>query len=587
MSYFPDSRLLRRNARHELGSLSLFSAFMHARPPFRIFLLLAVLLLGAVPNARAVEYQWAVAVNSVVSDETKGPPRAYLWIPPDCGRVRAVVVGQHNMLEEGLLAHPAFRAALAELGFAAVWITPAIDGVFHSDRGAGGHFETMLADLAAESGYAELAQAPVVPVGHSAMASYPYHFAAWNPIRTLAAISLKGNWPGNRGPDDPEWTGSDVAGVPLLFVSGEYEWADERAGKALAFRRDFPSVPFSMLADAGGGHFDLHDELVVAIANYLRKAARYRLPASPGPLGEPVTLRPIDATREGWLVDRWRQDKTPAAPAGAVRGYAGDAGQAFWCFDEEHARSTERLQAAYAGRKSQLVGYRQGREIVEQNPKTHQQVTLKFSPDPDGDGLTFRLTGAFLDKVPEGRPARWTGKPAGSPIDHASGGGPVVIRRICGPVEKLSDDTFALRFDRLGFDNAKRSGEIWLLAEHFGDATFKRAVQQAVLHFPRRNTSGEPQTIEFPPIPDQAAGSTAPISLRAASSAGPEAKVRYYVREGPAELDADGETLHLTKLPPRAKLPVKVTVVAWQWGRSSPPYRQSAEPVAQTFLVSP
>jgi len=490
------------------------------------------------------------------------------------------------MLEEGLLDHPLFRSALAELGFAAVWVTPAIDGVFHSDQGAGGHFETMLADLAAESGYAELAQAPVVPVGHSAMASYPYHFAAWNPGRTLAAISLKGNWPGNRGPGDPEWTGADVAGVPLLFVSGEYEWADERAGKALAFRRDFPSVPFSMLADAGGGHFDLHDELVAYLADYLRKAARYRLPAAPGPLDQPVALRPIDAAHEGWLVDRWRQDKKPAASPAPVRDYKGDVGQAFWCFDEEQARSTERLQGAYAGRKAQLLGYREGRKIVEQNPKTHQQVTLKFTPEPEGDGLTFRLTGAFLDKVPEGRPMRWTGLPAGAPIKHAEDGGPVVIRRICGPVEKLSDDTFALRFDRLGFDNVKRSGEIWLLAEHPGDATFKRAVQQAVLRFPRRNTTGEAQTIEFPLIPDQRAGSAAPIALQATSSAGPGAKVRYYVRGGPAELDADGETLRLTRIPPRAKLPVKVTVVAWQWGRASPPYRQTAEPVAQTFLVT-
>ena len=59
------------------------------------------------------------------------------------------------------------------------------------------------------------------------------------------------------------------------------------------------------------------------------------------------------------------------------------------------------------------------------------------------------------------------------------------------------------------------------------------------------------------------------------------------MREGPAELDADGETLRLTRIPPRAKLPVKVTVVAWQWGRSSPPYRQTAEPVEQSFLVTP
>lgn len=42
------------------------------------------------------EYQWSVPVRSAKSEETKGPLRAFLWIPPECQRVRAVVLGQHN-----------------------------------------------------------------------------------------------------------------------------------------------------------------------------------------------------------------------------------------------------------------------------------------------------------------------------------------------------------------------------------------------------------------------------------------------------------------------------------------------------------
>ena len=47
-------------------------------------------------------------------------------------------------------------------------------------------FETMMDDFAAISGYDELKYVPVVPLGHSAMATYPWNFAAWNPERTLA-----------------------------------------------------------------------------------------------------------------------------------------------------------------------------------------------------------------------------------------------------------------------------------------------------------------------------------------------------------------------------------------------------------------
>jgi len=534
----------------------------------------------------AAEYQWSVAVPGVTSDETHGAPRAYLWIPPNCQHVRAVVLGQHNMLEEPVLEHPDFRAAMTELGIAEVWVTPILGGQSRFDQGEGGHFEEMIRGLAAESGYAELTQAPVVVIGHSAMAEFPYRFAAWKPERTLAAISLKGAWPAVSNPGPPPWTGHDVAGVPLLLVSGEYEWAEEREGKALAFRRAFPSVPFSMLADAGAGHFDPHDTLARYLAEYVRKAAQYRLPTVPGPLDAPVVLRPIDATKQGWLIDRWKMDKAPRSPAAPVGQYIGEVRDAYWCFDEEHAHATERMQATYQGRKPQLLGYLQKGSLLPQDPKAHQQVTIPFVPDPQGDGLTFKLTGAFLDAVPEGRPVRWAARPAGSPIDHASGGGPVILRRICGPVEKLADDTFAIRFDRLGFDNERRSNEIWLLAEHPGDGEYKRAVQQSVLQFPLRNTQGPAQTITFAPLPDQVAGSEAGIALRAESNAGTQAAVRFYVREGPAEIAADGATLHLTRIPPRARFPVKVTVVAWQWGRSIEPLLQSATPIERTFLIT-
>src|SRR5687768_12924646 len=114
------------------------------------------LRLGVCMEASAAEYQWSVPVPSVTSEEPGGPPRAFLWIPPTCQRVRAVVVGQHNMLEEPVLEHPAFRAALAELGMAAIWVTPAIDGQFRDGKTSGARFEAMFRALAEESGYPEL-----------------------------------------------------------------------------------------------------------------------------------------------------------------------------------------------------------------------------------------------------------------------------------------------------------------------------------------------------------------------------------------------------------------------------------------------
>ena len=541
------------------------------------YMKIILLFLAMAGSAAAAVWQWSTPVESVTSEEVNGHPRAFLWIPENCRQVRGVVLGQHNMLEEGVLEHPAFRKALADIGFAEVWVTPAFNPVFRFDQGAGEQFQQMMAALAKESGYGELEAAPVLPIGHSAMASFPYHFAAWNPGRTLAAISLKGTWPDSRDDRSPPWKDADLKDVPLLFVSGEYEWADERARKALAFRKNNPGSPLTMLADAGGGHFDLHDELVGYLGFYVRKVAEYRLPER-SPVSGEVKLKAIDPTRKGWLVDRWRQNEEARAAPASIRDYAGKKDEVFWCFDKEHALVTAGFGAAQHLKKPQLAGYLQEGKIVPQNKETHQQVTLAFRPI--GDGLTFKLEGSVLDSVPDGRPVRWTGLGVDSPITH--GKGPVIISRICGPVVKLSDDTFALRFDRLGFDNAKRSNEIWLMAVNPGDGEYKRCVQQALMRFPLRNQTGEDQEIRFQEIKDQRAGAK-PLKLHARSSV-KDAEVRFYVREGPAEIE--GDTLKFTTIPPAARYPVKVTVIAWQWGRSIDPKLKTAEPVERSFLIT-
>jgi hypothetical protein len=542
-------------------------------------LLGAIWFIASALPCSAAEWQWSVPVAGVkVTDE--GPSRAFLWIPPGCRRVRGVVVGQHNMEEEPILEHPKFRQALAELGFAEVWASPAFNGLFRFDEGAGEVFTGMMNDLAKESGYAELAEAPIVPIGHSAMASYPFYFAAWNPGRTLCAVSVSGQWPYVREkPFAPDiWGDRKIDYVPGIVTIGEYESAENRAGEGLSERVKYPLTPLSALACPAEGHFAPTDKKIEYLALYIRKAAQYRLPPEP-PSSGAVKLRPIDPTKEGWLADRWHSKDGPNAPAAPVGQYAGDPRQAFWYFDEELAKATEAYQAEHRGRKGQLLGYVQDGQVVAQNPKTHQQVTLKFQPG--ADGVTFRLTGAFLDTVPEGRPVSWTGLKVGSPVGHAAGGGPISIDRICGPVVKVAPDTFAVRFDKVGTTNKRRSNAIWLAATHPGDDEYKPAVQQSLLNIPLRNNKGSDQQITFPAIADRPEG-TGSVKLDATSDA--KVPVSYYVLAGPAEVD--GDTLKLTPIPPRSRYPVKVTVVAWQYGRSVEPMLKTAEPVVREFVIT-
>lgn len=538
-----------------------------------------LVVFGLLRSASAVEWQWSVPLNDLISAETNDHPRAFLWIPPNCQRVRAVVVAQHNMEEEPILEHPKFRETMSQLGIAEIWVTPGFDLFFRFDKGIGESFTAMMKGLAQESGYKELEYAPIVPLGHSAAASYPWNFAAWNPERTLAVISVSGQWPYYKDSNTPDWGQRVVDGIPGLVSMGEYEDAENRAGTGLQQLKDHPNLPLTMLANPAAGHFEVSDEKVAFLAFYIRKALQYRYPTEV-PSDRPPTLRPIHPTTEGWLIDRWHADMPPKAPAAEVNRYTGDKKNAFWCFDEETARVIESFGSQYRRKKADLLGYVQAGGIVPQNPKLHAQVELKF--EPQADGMTFKLGSTFLDTVPEGRPESWTGLKAGASVSHATGGGPIVISRICGPVKQLGADTFSLRFYRMGMRNSKRSNEIWLAATHPGDEQYKRAVQQANLRFPLNNTVGANQTITFPVVPNQPLGVKS-LNLAATSSA--KVPVYYYVREGPAEVDDEG-ALTFTNIPPRAKFPIKVTVVAWQWGRSIEPKLKTAEPVERTFLIT-
>lgn len=552
------------------------------RPGFLLLLAFAAAKIFA-GGADAV-WQWSAEIESI-SAGTNAHPRAFLWIPENCRRVRAVVFAQNNMIEEGILQHPFFRERMTELGVAEIFVAPFFDywQAATNNDAANEKFFALLKTLATESGFTELEFAPVIPMGHSASASMPWNFAAWNPARTLAILSVKGDAPqttltGNGRPN-AEWGWRNIDGIPGLMVMGEYEWLEDRLTPAFKFVAAHPATPIAQLPLPGRGHFDFDDpKLLDYLARFIGKAMTARLPVNPPP-DVSVKLKPVDP-RDGWLVDRWRRDDEPRAKTEPFAKFSGDKNEAFWVFDRETARLTEEFNAAGHRKQPQRLGFVQDGKISPQTA-THNQISLQFQPD--SDGVTFHITAKFYETVDGGSPntTRWTGLPAGSPIGHATGGGAIRVSRIAGPVEQLGADTFAVRFNRSAMPSDRRAGDIWLLAEHPGDAKFKSAVQQALLKIPVRLTEGAEQKIDFPEIANVELG-TKTVKLNAVSDSGE--KVRYFVREGPAEID--GDILRLTKIPPRATFPVKVTVVAWQYGRILEPKLKSAEPVERSFFIT-
>lgn len=529
--------------------------------------ILIISILSVIAGTSSAQvWQWSVAVDSVISSETNDHPQAYLWAPENCRQVKAVVFAQHNMIEEGMLEHEFFRKTMSELGIAEVWVTPGINMPFDFTKDAGEDFNRMMELLADVSGYEELKNVPVIPLGHSAYATFPWNFAAWNPQRTLALVSIHGDAPQTRltgyGGKNVEWGNRTIDGVPSLFIMGEYEWWEDRIAPAFNYGSNHPNAVISLFCDAGHGHFDYSDEMVQYVCLFIKKAAEKRLPKNLS-IHKPNVLIQVKP-EQGWLMDRWRKDSLPTAIASPYHLYNGNKRIASWVFDKEMADATERFYARARGKQQQFIGIIQNGAVVKPD-KSHAGYNIKFIPQEDG--ISFSLHAFFSDS---------------SRILKANAIAETKLHvdRICGPVKKINDSSFQISFNRLGFNNIKRSYDVWLLAHNEGDDEFKSAVQQLIMKIPLQNKEGIKQMISFDSIADQKAGIKT-LQLNATSSA--DLKVEYFVKEGPAFID--NGTMRFTRIPSRSKFPMKVTVVAWQYGIAGK--IKTANAVEQSFYIHP
>ena len=239
--------------------------------------------------------------------------RAYLRLPQGHQVVRAVIYCHQNMTEEVLFRSLVFTRKMDSLGVAMAFIQQGSqnwDTTIRDDEGktCQERFEQLMQDFAKGTHHPELTTSPIIPFGHSAQATFPWNFAAWNPDRTLCIISYHGDAPRTNlcgyGRANVEWGRTrNIDFIPGLMIEGEYEWWEARVRPALAFRMMYPDSRISFLCDAGKGHFDLCEETQDYIARYQQSQGKQMqyvsafVNAAPhsdhwSEDGEPVTYNP-------------------------------------------------------------------------------------------------------------------------------------------------------------------------------------------------------------------------------------------------------------------------------------------------------
>lgn len=364
--------------------------------------------------------------------------QACLRLPKLQKEVKAVLYTHQNMTEEVLFRSERFRQKMDSLGVAMAFVQRGSQN-WDVTKGCQERFDSIISGFSRISDHPEIATAPIIPFGHSAQATFPWNFAAWNPDRTLCIISYHGDAPCTNlcgyGRENIEWGCTrNIDSIPGLMIEGEYEWWEARVRPALAFRMMYPESRISFLCDAGKGHFDLCEETQDYIAKFIEKSL-----ANPRPAG-------------GEYYSRWYEDGSEST----------DSHYQFWYHDKEMVSLTKARYQSTIGKKMQYLSAKINGKQIRYNPDMHVKMHMEI------DNSEFIVEPFFAN---ENR--------SEASEKHASVKPKVVI--LSGPVIQTGEYTFKYDLDYFGKDPKRQWKDITLCLEADGDNNYKSAVQELTI----------------------------------------------------------------------------------------------------------
>lgn len=379
--------------------------------------------------------------------------RAFLRLPKGDREVKAILYCHQNMTEEVLFRSKLFTDRMDSLGVAMAFVQQGSQN-WDTASGCQERFDSIISDFASATGHQEISTAPIIPFGHSAQATFPWNFAAWNPQRTLCIISYHGDAPRTNlcgyGRANIEWGRTrNIDSIPGLMIEGEYEWWEARVRPALAFRMMYPESRISFLCDAGRGHFDLGEDTQLYIARFIEKSL-----ADPRPAG-------------GELYSRWHADGSESI----------DPHDCFWYHDNEMVEWTRRRYSAAHGDIPRYVSAKISGQTVDYDSTRHVRMSFPLR----------KILPSSAERIPVG--FEFTVEPFFSNADRispiaGSDTSDIKVVLISGPAIQTGPYTFRYDPDYFGFDPKRLWSGITLTLEAPGDSIHMAVIQEINLSLP-------------------------------------------------------------------------------------------------------
>lgn len=509
------------------------------------------------------------------ADSSRTNATVFLWIPENCKRLRALLILCANVPEHMLVGHPAIRKSCEDNNLGILWSVPSFMNFRKSTstetqtlnmalehQTTVNFLQQLLNGLAKTSGYDEVATVPWLPMGESGHLLMVDALMDYSPERCIAGIWIKNNHfpPVNRQTPalvvfgtSQEW-GQDKVDIRTRWnnIEKEYEGVIGR-------RKENPGWPLSYVIDGHSGHFDCSERITQYFARYIDLVAKARLSRDGSNILRPVALN------KGFAADL----PVPGHENHPVIRYSKTVFQANelpWFLDKASAKEAQAIATINWNAKTQLPAYLDNHRNVM--PFNFNGITNYSTLDMDTDGITFTIHPVMLDQLPP----NFIG--AGEKLSKAAG--MPVVEWLCGPIAPLGNGRFRIALDRTWPNTAT-----YVALRQQGNDTIRAIVEPAGINLKgARNTGGKMQIITFGKIGDVKVG-TKSVELQAKSDSG--LSVGFFVVAGPAII-INGK-VHFTKIPPRCKYPVTVTIGAWQWGRNTEPMVKMAEIVYQKFNI--